>query len=263
MRKLRVFLCHASQDKTIVRELAKRLEDGGWIDPWLDEKKIHPGEDWRVSIAEAVESADLVIIFLSKSSVSKEGFVQREIKFASEISLEKPEGTIFLIPLRLDECDVPRSLRNLHWTDYFGKQKEKNFNDLIESFSIRRQEVVRHENEEKARREAEERLVREKEEKERKEAEERALRVAEALARKQAEEKARKDAEESAFRDTLEKIQREAYEKARKEAEEKTRVEVEAGQPKEAAAKKRDGMSISIITILVLSCVTLLAVSVA
>lgn len=35
-RKLRVFLCHASQDKPIVRELYQRLNAEGWIDPWLD-----------------------------------------------------------------------------------------------------------------------------------------------------------------------------------------------------------------------------------
>jgi hypothetical protein len=45
-RKLRVFICHASQDKPIVRELYQRLlaapfgDDKGWIDPWLDEEKL-------------------------------------------------------------------------------------------------------------------------------------------------------------------------------------------------------------------------------
>jgi hypothetical protein len=39
-RKLRVFLCHASQDKSIVRELYQRFNAEGWIDPWLDEEKL-------------------------------------------------------------------------------------------------------------------------------------------------------------------------------------------------------------------------------
>jgi hypothetical protein len=34
-RQLRVFLCHSSQDKPIVRELYQRLLSEGWIDPWL------------------------------------------------------------------------------------------------------------------------------------------------------------------------------------------------------------------------------------
>jgi len=46
-RKLRVFLCHSSQDKPIVRELYQRLLAEGWIDPWLDEEKLFPGQDWK------------------------------------------------------------------------------------------------------------------------------------------------------------------------------------------------------------------------
>ena len=37
-RKLRVFLCHSSDDKPIVRELYHQLDLEGWIDVWLDEK---------------------------------------------------------------------------------------------------------------------------------------------------------------------------------------------------------------------------------
>ncbi len=49
-RFLKVFLCHASQDKPAVREVAQRLFAEGWIDPWLDEKKLLPGQDWRLKI---------------------------------------------------------------------------------------------------------------------------------------------------------------------------------------------------------------------
>ena len=61
-RKLRVFLCHASQDKPIVRELYQRLLAEGWIDPWLDEEKLLPGQDWDAEIEKAVEDADGVIV---------------------------------------------------------------------------------------------------------------------------------------------------------------------------------------------------------
>lgn len=44
-RKLRVFLCHASQDKPIVRTLYRKLAAEPWIDPWLDEEKLLPGQD--------------------------------------------------------------------------------------------------------------------------------------------------------------------------------------------------------------------------
>jgi replicative DNA helicase len=143
--KLRIFLCHASQDKPVVRELCQRLGKESWIDPWLDENKLHPGEDWRTTIEKAVESADLVVICLSKNSVNKEGFIQKELRYAREISLEKPEGAIFLIPLRFDDCEVPRGLRFLQWANYFGEDKEQNYEALLESFSFRYKQVIRRE----------------------------------------------------------------------------------------------------------------------
>jgi hypothetical protein len=49
-RRLRVFLCYASQDKSTVRELHQRLKTQGWIDSWLDEDRLLLGEDWDMKI---------------------------------------------------------------------------------------------------------------------------------------------------------------------------------------------------------------------
>lgn len=117
-RKLRVFLCHASQDKPAVRELYQRLLAEGWIDPWLDEEKLLPGQDWNMEIEKAVETTDAVIVCLSKNSVTKEGYVQRELRFALNLADEKPEGTIFVIPFRLDDCIIPHRIRMWHRVDY-------------------------------------------------------------------------------------------------------------------------------------------------
>ena len=105
-RPLKVFLCHASGDKPPVRELYKRLVSEG-VDAWLDQEKLLPGQDWRMEIPRAVREADVVVICLSNKSITKEGYIQKEIKFALDSAEEKPEGTIFLIPARLEECAVP------------------------------------------------------------------------------------------------------------------------------------------------------------
>src|SRR5258708_25514772 len=147
-RKLRVFLCHASQDKPIVRELYQRLLAEGWIDPWLDEENLLPGQDWDMEIEKAVEAADAVIVCLSNSSVTKEGYVQREIKFVLDMALEKPEGTIFIIPLRLEDCQPPRRLRSWHYVDYFPLKKRKlAYKRLIESLKVRGEKRDEEENE--------------------------------------------------------------------------------------------------------------------
>src|SRR5512141_591653 len=124
-RPLKVFLCHAHDDKSKARELYRYLKRRG-LQPWLDAEDLLPGQNWQVEIPKALETSDAIIICLSKGSVDKEGYVQKEIKFALDKALEMPEGRIFLIPARLEECDVPRSLSSYHWVDLFdegGREK--------------------------------------------------------------------------------------------------------------------------------------------
>jgi len=137
-RLLKVFLCHASQDKLIVRELYQKLFAEGWIDPWLDEEKLLPGQDWSLEIEKAVRDADVVIVFLSNSSVDKRGFVQKELKFALDVALEMPEGSIFIIPLKLESCDIPSRLARWQWIDYFPKTQSRQFyKRLLKSLDLR------------------------------------------------------------------------------------------------------------------------------
>jgi tetratricopeptide (TPR) repeat protein len=120
-RKLRVFLCHSSDDKPLVRNLYNRLNSDG-IDSWLDEENLLPGEEWEQEIIKAVRSSDIVIVCLSQRSINKRGYVQKEIKLALDVADEQPEGAIFLIPVKLEECDVPGRLSRWHWVNLFQEQ---------------------------------------------------------------------------------------------------------------------------------------------
>ncbi len=52
--------------------------------------------------------------------------------------MEKPEGEIFIIPTRLEECDNLESLRHLHWVDLFEKDGYKR---LKHSLGLRAEQV--------------------------------------------------------------------------------------------------------------------------
>lgn len=117
--KIQVFLCHASGDKPKVRELFHLLQKDGII-PWFDEENLLPGQDWQIEIPRAVRDSDVVIVCLSKASVTKEGYVQKEIRQALDVADEKPEGKIYIIPLKLEECDVPLRLERWQWVNYFA-----------------------------------------------------------------------------------------------------------------------------------------------
>ena len=137
--KLSVFLCHSSQDKLVVRWFYQQLSQERWIDPWLDEEKLLPGMDWKLAIETAVEAAGAVLVFISRNSVTKEGYVQRELTYILDMALEKPEGTIFVIPVRLDDCELPRRLRSLHYVDCFpAEQQERAIQRIIKSLEMRR-----------------------------------------------------------------------------------------------------------------------------
>lgn len=141
-RKLKVFLCHASQDKPAVRDLYKRLDAETWIDPWLDEKRLLPGQDWNLEIEKAVEASDAVVVCVSNVSVAKEGYVQRELRRVLDIALEKLEGSIFVLPLRLDDCAIPRQLRDRQYLDYFPASKRAAaYEKLKTSLKIRKDAI--------------------------------------------------------------------------------------------------------------------------
>src|SRR5215217_2508719 len=115
----RIFLCHASEDKAQVCEVYHRLCAIEGFEPWLDEEDLLPGQEWAREIPRALQASDFILIFLSRISVAKRGYVQREMKLALDAWQELPEGAIHTIPVRLDDCDVPEQFRRYHWANLF------------------------------------------------------------------------------------------------------------------------------------------------
>lgn len=124
--KTRIFLAHASEDKGLVRNLYLKLVNRGFK-PWLDEINLLPGQNWQIEIPKAIRESDIFIACLSRLSVRKQGYVQREFRSALNTYAEKPPGSIYLIPLKLDDCEIPDfqlpqlgiSMRDIQWLDYW------------------------------------------------------------------------------------------------------------------------------------------------
>ena len=123
---VQLFLAHASEDKAAVTELYNRLKQRGYK-PWLDKMDLLPGQNWRNEIPKAIKQSQIFIACFSAHSVGKQGYVQREFKMALQELANKPPETIYLIPLRLNNCEIPDlrnddygvNLRDYHWLDYF------------------------------------------------------------------------------------------------------------------------------------------------
>lgn len=113
-----VFISHAKEDAATARKLNNDLESNGFS-TWFDEKDLLPGQNWKIVIRQAIKKCDYFITLLSDRSVSKRGFVQAEQKLSFDVMDEMPESDVFVIPVRINECEIPYSLENIHYVDLF------------------------------------------------------------------------------------------------------------------------------------------------
>ncbi|MFM6788790.1 MAG: TIR domain-containing protein, partial [Microcystis panniformis] len=123
--EIQIFLAHASEDKPAVLALYNRLKQAGYK-PWLDDEDLIPGQIWRDEIPKAIKASQIFLACLSAKS-AKQGYIQRELRIALDTLGQMLLGTIFFIPMRLEECEIPDlrlaevglNLRDLHWLDYW------------------------------------------------------------------------------------------------------------------------------------------------
>jgi hypothetical protein len=108
---LKVFISYAKENQAKAEEYYDFFTSEG-VSPWMDKKKLLPGQNWEVEISRAFKNADLIVLLLSKISVNKRGFVQREANDAIEGLRYKQPGDIYVMPLLLEPCDVPDNIAN-------------------------------------------------------------------------------------------------------------------------------------------------------
>lgn len=106
-----VFVAYVQEDAAAAERLYEDLETCGF-DPWLDRRKLLPGQNWPRSIEEAIGTSDFFLACFSRRSLKKRGGFQAEIRYALECTQRIPLDDIFLIPARLDACIVPFRIRN-------------------------------------------------------------------------------------------------------------------------------------------------------
>lgn len=106
---LKVFISYAKEDRDSALHYYDLLMQEG-ASPWLDEKKLLPGQNWEAEIERAFSDANVVVLLISKRSVTKRGFVQREANEAINRLRYKQPTDIYVIPLLLEPCDVPNHI---------------------------------------------------------------------------------------------------------------------------------------------------------
>ena len=118
-RAPQVFIAYVRED----REAAERLFDGiaaAGFGPWMDVRRLLPGQNWPRAIESAIETSSFFVACFSTRSVNQWGGFQAESRYALDCARRVPLDDIFVVPVRLDACRVPRSIqRELQYIDLF------------------------------------------------------------------------------------------------------------------------------------------------
>jgi hypothetical protein len=112
----RVFISYAREDNRKASHLYRKLQHRGHH-PWMDHHQLKKGADWQVAVKKAISDAEFFVAILSKQSVRKVGFVQVEVHNAAQEQLKRPDGIIYFIPFKIDECELPEFAKKFNYID--------------------------------------------------------------------------------------------------------------------------------------------------
>lgn len=135
------FISYVREDSGEVDMLQRALEEAGVV-VWRDTASLWPGEDWKGKIRDAITHDALVFIacFSSHSTTRRKSYQNEELLLLTAIEqlrLRKP-GDPWLIPVRLDDCDIPdfdlgpgQTLASVHRADLFGPGRDRATERLV------------------------------------------------------------------------------------------------------------------------------------
>ena len=115
----RVFIAYVEEDLGLAKKLYSILEERG-CRPWLDKKKLMPGQNWPRAIEDAIRTSDFFVACFSRRSTSKRGSFHSELRYALACAAMVPLDEIFFIPVRFEDCLVPaRIAKKIQYVDLF------------------------------------------------------------------------------------------------------------------------------------------------
>lgn len=108
-----IFLSHSSLDKGFTDKLHNLLELAG-LNVWYDEKKLTPNSHILSDLPKYIGDSEAFIVIISKNSCNS-SWVQDEYGYARGLYDKKELKAI--IPVVIDDCDIPGFYNNYKWID--------------------------------------------------------------------------------------------------------------------------------------------------
>lgn len=135
------FLSYVSENSDDIDRLCSIL-DAAKIPYWRDRTALGPGDMWRSKIRDAIKSDSLafVVCFSTESANKAKSYQNEELTLAIEEFRMRPPGRTYLIPVRLDDCEIPawelgagQMLADINYIDLFGDKYTENAVKLVEA----------------------------------------------------------------------------------------------------------------------------------
>ncbi len=109
-----VFISYSHENNDFVQKLATNLvrhNTNVWIDTW----ELSVGDSIVSRVQDAIKSSSALLVVLSKASVASE-WCKRELSAGLVRELE--EKQVIVLPLLLEDCDIPIFLRDKLYADF-------------------------------------------------------------------------------------------------------------------------------------------------
>jgi cellulose synthase/poly-beta-1,6-N-acetylglucosamine synthase-like glycosyltransferase len=121
-----VFVSYVREDAAVVDRLCQELKAHG-VSVWLDKEQIAPGRRWQQAIRAAIQAGSYFIACFSEDYQRRSrSYLNEELTEAIEILRQVHPERVWLIPVRLTDCDIPdrsigggETLRDLQRVDLF------------------------------------------------------------------------------------------------------------------------------------------------
>jgi hypothetical protein len=109
-----IAICHGTPDLPSAQRVRRVLLEHG-MEAFLAHEDLNPGERWQERVQDVLaDAAALVLMLYSVATSRRVGEFQREIRYVVELGEKRPSGGAFVVPVLLDDCTLPPSLRHFH-----------------------------------------------------------------------------------------------------------------------------------------------------